>query len=230
MYYWIILLIIYIVYITLKVKEKSFNRKADLMEKPFNIETLEKYCEDMFKFYNVNPIKIINNKYFSYNKAKNIITIRAMKEYNFLDTFICFHEIGHYISSKSKYIRIIDNILIILFMISRICLTPFLIIFGVYCVVKSYNPIPSNIYFFINILYLSISVIRIITIPFIEGRANYFAKKFFIGSGILSDYKKQEEPIKIIKTSCLIAQLNQMIICILYTYIVICLFYIVNVY
>ncbi|SKA85171.1 hypothetical protein SAMN05428976_10753 [Clostridium sp. USBA 49] len=184
----------------------------------------------MFKFYNVNPIKIINAKYFSYNKAKNIITIRAMNDYTFLDTFICFHEIGHYISSKSKYIRIIDNILILLFMISRICLTPFLIIFGVYCVFKSNNPIPSNIYFLINMIYLSISVIRTITIPLIEGRANYFAKKFFIDSGFLSNYKNQEEPIKTIKTSCLISQLNQMVICILYTYIVICLFYIVNVY
>ncbi len=216
--YWTVIFIIYLLYIVLKIYEINLNKKVGRIDP----EIIERYCDNMFLYYNINPIEIECGKYFSYNKMKKIITVRDLENYNILDLFICFHEIGHYVFDTFKYVSKINNFLIIIFLISRVFITPCLMFFGVYFIIQNHIYISKDTYLYINIIYFIISAIRMISIPFTEGAANYYAKKFMTNTQIAKIY---EDWYEIINKSCIIAQLNQELVCILFVYINFSLFF-----
>lgn len=137
--------------------------------------TIDYVSEVIFKIASEKKINNINIKkagyYYFKDGKKPEIGVLNKSNYNELDLIFCFHELGHFVDSRStKYNKVYK--IGLPFRISHIILTAILILIFFICTITDCNIMPIYFYCLILFFFCISSVFKIFVCTLLEMRAS----------------------------------------------------------
>lgn len=173
---------------------------------------MKEFIEEFGIAFSILSIKV--GKVSRYMPLKNELVIVKMNWYSILDSFICFHEIGHFLHMKLKN-TFVYHIIAFLFGINRILIFPFLLVYSLILLFNEGTE-KNYVYYAFMGIYILIAFLRLITIPFFEIKANKFAWNYLI---LKKQIIKTKSECSLLIKICMTAIINQIIMCLMPAFI-----------
>lgn len=172
----------------------------------------------------IPPIEMTYGSFYAYNRTKQTIILKKKSDYSVMDAFVCFHESGHCLDSFNKRIGKLYKGIEAITIINLVLLIPVLIIYS-FIFIFNWHGVTSK-WYVLYLMSISMLLIKMISIPLIEGRVNNIAKKYMMIKEIIVAKSKASSMITL---ACILSIIEQisfhlMLFSIVLLFFILCVF------